>query len=178
MNQTISAADILQLFAVGFTFLFGIGLLAYLAMRRRDYPRPVKWAMLAVAIMLLNHVSTVFIQFFLPRYFGIGQIPVLFAVVSVVYRLLNSAAILMLVAAIFIDRDRSHEFSQPQPLDVDGTPSGTPPNPNPYASPTTLANEPKSAAGLRQRSRSRSGSIAKSTPWSKRSHTRRSDALK
>lgn len=132
--QTLDTFTILQVLFFAIPVLVGIALLAYLAMRRRQYPRPVGLAMLAIALMTFTHVGIAIANVVIPRYVGVEQLPIVFSATSIVSAIIRAITVFMLIAAVFLDRDKTPNPTY-RSVDVGGTPLSDQPSDNPYAGP-------------------------------------------
>ncbi len=114
--------------------VFCVAAMVYVATRTSEHNRPKRYAITALAIMLLSQfVFPLFMNFVLYRYFGSGNV----VLVSGVFNILTTGALMLaialLVIAVFIDRKPS-KGTAPRD-DSGGTPLADRPNDNPYAAP-------------------------------------------
>lgn len=123
-------AEIVQI-ALGLGF--PIAILSYLAMRVREYPKPARWAMLAIGLVLVTRITWLLVSRITPRYFSVDQMPAIYAASSLVSQIMQIASTLLLIAAIFVDR----KSSKPN-YELDGSRESGSSDQNPYASPSSI----------------------------------------
>ena len=128
-----SNLNLLLLIPVVLQFLFWILVFAYLMTRRRQHPRPTKFAMWAVVIHFVAMLIFLGMRIALPRLVSIETLPGLLAILSCLNTIISFFGTWLFLIAIFAGRDTPastpiDSYSSTSPL-ADRTDS------NPYASP-------------------------------------------
>ena len=112
--------------------LFCVAAIVYIAAQSSQHGRSKRYAITAMAIVLLSQiVFPLLMNFLINQYFGPNNAIIVSALLSILVSLLMMLSLALLIIAVFIDRappDLSH-------WDAGGTPLADQPNENPYAAP-------------------------------------------
>ena len=123
----------LQLIPVVLQFLFWIGVFVYLMTRRRQYPRPTKYALWGVAVHIVVMVTFLVLRILLPKFVALQTLPTMFTILSFFNTLASIVATWLLLVAIFAGRESP--VDTPIVQHNPGVPLADRTDHNPYASP-------------------------------------------
>ncbi|QDT13056.1 hypothetical protein K239x_50710 [Planctomycetes bacterium K23_9] len=112
-------------------FLFLVGAIIYIAMKRQQYGRPASLLLWAFSLLLTSTVGNRILHFAVMRYFDNSQLLTVFSLTNAFSYALSITAYVLVIRAVFVDRQPSGPLSR----NFDGRPLADQPSDNPYAAP-------------------------------------------